>query len=148
MGAEHDTAKRFARMSNEKPSLRRGTRSDEMPPMKNMSRVLAVPFVALALLAFACGQPKQSEVPDADKEAQGPDMGGEETAAKPVEGDAKPATNEDLRTKCCASCKEGLAADRSGTAPDQIPCADYTSNLSPWCLEFFRANPTKASECK
>ncbi|MBK9261070.1 MAG: hypothetical protein IPM54_14845 [Polyangiaceae bacterium] len=116
--------------------------------MKNLSRSLAVPFVALALLAFACGKPKQSEVPDADKDMAGPDMAADEPAAKPAEADEKPATNEDLRAKCCATCKEGLAADRSGSAPDQIPCSDYTDKLSPWCLEFFRANPTKASECQ
>jgi hypothetical protein len=120
-----------------------------MPSMKNLSRSLAVPFVALALFAFACGAPKQSEVPDADKETGGADMAAEETAAKPVEGGGeKPASNEELRAKCCATCKEGLAADRSGSPPDQIPCSDYTDKLSPWCLEFFRANPTKASECK
>gem|GEM_PF-2942758 len=115
--------------------------------MKNMSRSVAIVLVALALLAFACGKPKQSEVPDADKETGGPDLAAEDTTAKPVEAGEKPATNEELRTKCCASCKEGLAADRSGSAPDQIPCSDYTDKLSPWCLEFFRANPTKASEC-
>jgi len=114
--------------------------------MKNLSRSLAVSLVVVALSVFACGKPKQSEVPDAEKETAGPDMAAEETATKPNE--EKPATNEELRAKCCASCKEGLAADRSGAAPDTIPCSDFTANLSPWCLEFFRANPTKASECK
>ena len=114
--------------------------------MKNLSRSIAVPLVAIALFAFACGKPKQSEVPDADKETAGPDLAGEDTTAKPdVE---KPAANENMRAKCCAACKEGLAADRSGAAPDTIPCSDFTSNLSFVCLEYFRANPTKASECK
>jgi hypothetical protein len=125
--------------------LRQDQASDEMITMKNLSRCLAVPFVAVALVAFACGKPQRSEVPDAEKDTAGPDMAAEETAAKP---DEKAPPNEDLRAKCCASCKEGLAADRSGSAPDTIPCADYTANLSPWCLEFFRANPMKASECK
>jgi len=126
--------------------LRQDKASDEMIAMKNMSRLLAMPFVAVALFAFACGQPKQSEVPDAEKDTAGPDMAAEETATKP--GEEKPAVSEDLRAKCCASCKEGLAADRSGGAADTIPCSDFTANLSPWCLEFFRSNPMKASECK
>lgn len=114
--------------------------------MKNLSRSIAVPLVAVALFAFACGKPKQSEVPDADKETGGPDLAAEETGTNP---DAeKPAANEDMRAKCCASCKEGLAADRSGADPTTIPCSDYTANLSFVCLEYFRANPTKASECK
>lgn len=118
-----------------------------MVGMKNLSRSISVPLVAIALFAFACGKPKQSEVPDADKETGGPDLAAEESTGAKTDAD-KPATNEDMRTKCCASCKEGLAADRSGAAPDTIPCADYTSNLSFVCLEYFRANPTKASECK
>jgi predicted small lipoprotein YifL len=126
--------------------LRQDKASDEMIAMKTSSRLLTVPFAAIALLVFACGKPKQAEVPDAEKDVGGPDLAAEETATKPNED--KPATNEDLRAKCCASCKEGLAADRSGGAPDTIPCSDFTANLSPWCLEFFRANPTKASECK
>lgn len=114
--------------------------------MKNLSRSFVMSLVALALLVFACGKPKQSEVPDADKEAAGPDMVSDDQSGNIK--DDKATSNEDLRTKCCASCKEGLAADRSGSAPDTIPCADYTANLSFVCLEFFRANPLKASECK
>lgn len=128
-------------------SLRPDKASGRMAVMKNLSRSFAASLVVLALFVFACGKPKQAEVPDADKETGGPDLAAEDTTAKPTE--EKPAaSNEDLRTKCCASCKEGLAADRSGAAPDTIPCADFTANLSPWCLEYFRANPTKASECK
>lgn len=119
-----------------------------MVGMKNLSRSIAMPLVAIALFAFACGKPKQSEVPDADKETAGPDLAGEDPAAKPSDDKPEPAANEDLRSKCCASCKEGLAKDRSGSSPDTIPCSDYTANLSFVCLEYFRANPTKASECK
>jgi hypothetical protein len=115
--------------------------------MKKPWSALAGLFFATSLLVAACGgQPKQSEVPDADKEAAGEDMAGEETAQKPAEG--KPEGEGDMRNKCCASCKEALATDRSGASPDQIPCADFTSGLSPWCLEYFRAHPTKASECQ
>ncbi|MDC3952322.1 hypothetical protein [Polyangium jinanense] len=117
--------------------------------MKKVSSALVGLFFAGSLLIAACSQPKQAEVPDVDKDTGGQDMAGEETAAKPEEGEgAKPAGEADLKQKCCASCKEALATDRSGTAPDQIPCADFTAALSPWCLEYFRANPTKASECQ
>jgi hypothetical protein len=118
-----------------------------MADMKNLSRSITVPLVAIALFVFACGKPKQSEVPDADKEMGGPDMAAEEADVKP-EAEKPAPTNEELRAKCRAACKEALAKDRSGAAPDTIPCADFTADLDFVCLEYFRANPTKASECK
>jgi len=114
--------------------------------MKKLSSVLAGLLFTSAFFVAACGQPKQAEVPDVDKDTGGEDMAAEPTAAEPTE--AKPAEAAEMREKCCASCKEALATDRSGTSPDQIPCADFTAALSPWCLEYFRANPTKASECQ
>jgi predicted small lipoprotein YifL len=114
--------------------------------MKTSFSAITGLFVAATLFTAACGKPKQAEVPDADKDNGGQDMAGEETAAKPDEGD-KPAGEGDMREKCCASCQEALKADRSGQAPDQIPCSDFTAAMSPWCLEYFRAHPTKAAEC-
>lgn len=115
--------------------------------MKKVSSALVGLFFAGSLLVAACSPPKQAEVPDVDKDTGGQDMAPEEGAAKPEEA-AKPAGDGDMKQKCCASCKEALSTDRSGTSPDQIPCADFTAALSPWCLEYFRANPTKASECQ
>lgn len=110
--------------------------------------LLALPLVLL--LAAACAAPpKQSEVPDAEGGA-GEDMAPTEVAVAPAEKDAKVEGAEgagDMHTKCCASCKEGLAKDRTGAKPEEIPCADFTDTLSPWCLEHFRSTPTKASEC-
>lgn len=103
-------------------------------------------FLVASLSLFGCGKPKQAEVPDVDKEGAGPDMAGDEAAAKAGDDD-KPAGESDMRDKCCASCDEAMKADRSGQSADQIPCADFTSAMSPWCLEYFRAHPTKASEC-
>jgi len=103
--------------------------------------------LTISLFGAACGKPKQAEVPDADKDTGSQDMAGEEAAAKPEEGDKK-VDNAEMRGKCCASCKEAATADRSGTPKDQIPCSDFTAALSPWCLEYFRANPTKASACE
>ncbi|MDI3287123.1 hypothetical protein [Polyangium sp. 15x6] len=116
--------------------------------MKKVSSALVGLFFAGSLLIAACSPPKQAEVPDVDKDTGGQDMAGEEAAPKPVEEGEKPADAGEMKQKCCASCKEALATDRSGTSPDQIPCADFTAALSPWCLEYFRANPTKASECQ
>ncbi|UQA61588.1 hypothetical protein [Polyangium aurulentum] len=115
--------------------------------MKKELSALAGMFLAASLLVAACGKPKQAEVPDVDKETAGPDMAGQEEAPKPEEA-AKPEGEGEMRDKCCASCKEAVKTDRSGAAPDQIPCADFTAALSPWCLEYFRAHPTKASECQ
>ncbi|HVK64488.1 MAG TPA: hypothetical protein VM694_08440 [Polyangium sp.] len=115
--------------------------------MKKVSSAIVGLFFVSSLLVAACSKPKQAEVPDVDKDTGGQDMAGEEAAPKPEEN-AKPEGEGDMKQKCCASCKEALATDRSGTAPDQIPCADFTAVLSPWCLEYFRSNPTKASECQ
>jgi hypothetical protein len=105
--------------------------------------------VALGIALTSCAKPKQAEVPDVDK-GSGVDMAGEEPQAKPAttsEAAAEPAVSE-MKAKCCASCKEGLAKDRTGAAANTIPCADFTAQLSPWCLEHFRAHPMMASECK
>src|SRR5690349_20378220 len=115
--------------------------------MKKSVSMLAGLLFVISLLAASCGgQPKQAEVPDADKETSGPDMAGEEAAQNPDE--SKPAGEGEMREKCCSSCKEALATDRSGSSPDQIPCVEFTAALSPWCLEYFRSHPTKASECQ
>jgi hypothetical protein len=117
--------------------------------MKNELSALAGFFLVGSLLTAACGgAPKQAEVADPNKESAGPDMAGEEEAAKPAEEGAKPAGEADMREKCCASCSEAVKTDRSGATPDKIPCADFTAALSPWCLEYFRAHPTMAAECK
>ena len=56
-------------------------------------------------------------------------------------------SEEEMHTKCCAECKEGMAKDRSGAKPDAVPCADFTDTLKPWCLEHFRSKPVMASAC-
>lgn len=120
--------------------------------MRSSSKLLALPLVVFAaVFAVACAAPpKQSEVPDAEG-GTGEDMAPTEAAPTPVEADAKaePAGGAtEMHEKCCASCKEGLAKDRTGAKPETIPCADFTDTLSPWCLEHFRSTPTMASECK
>lgn len=108
--------------------------------------------LALTVFASACGgPPKQAEVVDDTKET-GMDVTGQEPSGeqKPAEGEpaAAGANAEEMHTKCCGLCKEGLASDRTGAEPSSIPCSDFTSTLTPWCLEHFRSKPTMASECK
>lgn len=114
------------------------------------NRVKAV-LLALSLAvatAPACAPPKQAEVADDNKET-GVDMAGSEASAEnqPTDG-APPKEAAEMHTKCCNECKEGLGKDRSGAAPNTIPCADFTDTLSPWCLEHFRGKPTMADACK
>lgn len=110
--------------------------------------LLALPLVFC--FALACSPPKQAEAPDA-LEGTGEDMAATETPAAPAEKEAAPEKAEgaaEMHAKCCESCKEGLAKDRSGGKPETIPCADFTDTLTPWCLEHFRSTPTMASDCK
>lgn len=113
---------------------------------------LAAGFVLVlgAVLAACGGPPKQAEVPDVEN-GSGVDMGAEEPSAAPVassQASAKTEDEEKMHAKCCDACKAGLAKDRTGAAPNTIPCSDFTADLSPWCLEHFRSRPTMASECK
>lgn len=119
--------------------------------MRVSIRWVAWSTIAVAVVLSACGKPpKQAEVPDVLKGA-GEDMAGEEAAPKPAAsaaaGAAAPSDTE-MKTKCCVACKEGIAKDRTGASPTTIPCADFTAQLTPWCLEHFRAHPIMASECK
>ncbi len=119
--------------------------------MRPISRIFAAVIVTGIAALAACGKPpKQAEVPDVDK-GSGEDMAGEEPATKPAASataGASAPSEDEMKTKCCVACKEGLAKDRTGAAANTIPCADFTAQLSPWCLEHFRSHPMMASECK
>ena len=109
-------------------------------------------FLAFALATAACSTtpPKQAEVPDALSD-KGSDMAtGEDARNGNVEANAKGAAEgaEQIHAKCCGQCKEGLSKDRSGGAPNTIPCDDFTAQLDVICLEHFRSKKTMASECK
>ena len=109
-------------------------------------------FLAFALATAACSTkpPKQAEVADALSD-KGPDMAtGEDARNGNVEANAKGAADgaEQIHVKCCGQCKEGLGKDRSGGAPNTIPCDDFTAQLDVICLEHFRSKKTMASECK
>lgn len=103
-----------------------------------------------------CAPPKQAPLPEIEDEGgldtgagekSSTSPGGDEAAGASGEGDSLEAEKEDMRAKCCPVCRDALAKDKSGRKPEEIPCADFTVDLNPWCLEYFRDTPTKASEC-
>jgi hypothetical protein len=99
-------------------------------------------------ITLGCGKPpKQAEAPDVMKGGD-VDMAAEEVGAKPATAEELAAKEAKTKVDCCVNCLEGLSKDRSGDSPDKIPCADFTAQLNPLCLEFFRSHPIKASECK
>lgn len=114
-----------------------------MTSKRSASALLLISIVAAA--AACGGPPKQAEIVDVQSES-GVDMASSEAA--PEQGASTAPEQADMRTKCCAECKEGMAKDRSGSSPDAVPCADFTDTLSPWCLEHFRTSPLMASKCQ
>jgi hypothetical protein len=113
--------------------------------MTSKLRVSAL-IPCIALLVACGGPPKQAEVADIEG-GSGVDMAPSEGGSEGQSAGTAPEEGE-MRAKCCAECKAGLAKDRTGTSPDTIPCADFTDTLSPWCLEHFRAHPVMASKCE
>ena len=104
--------------------------------------------LTLTLLVSACGgPPKQAEVADDTKET-GMDTAETSPDTKPVEPGQVTEAAEKMHEKCCEQCKGGLAKDRTGAAPSTIPCADFTADLDPFCIEHFRGKPTMADQCK
>lgn len=104
--------------------------------------------VTLMLLVTACGgPPKQAEVADDTKET-GMDVAATDPGAKPAEPGEVNENAAKMHEKCCEQCKTGLSKDRTGSAPNTIPCADFTADLDPFCIEHFRGKPTMADACK
>jgi hypothetical protein len=97
---------------------------------------------------LGCGAPKQVAPPPI-LDSEGEDIAPEEE--KVLEPEAKmpdEMSTDEKKTACCRQCAKGLAADRTGQPADQIPCADFTSTLEDFCLEYFRTTPLQASECQ
>lgn len=126
-----------------------------IPRMRSTLAPIGFSF-CLLIAGCATGPPKQEALPEIEDEG-GLDPGADEhTTEKPPaeapaegEGEGDPLQSEktEMHDKCCAVCKEALAKDKSKRKPEEIPCADFTVDLNPWCLEHFRDVPTKASEC-
>jgi hypothetical protein len=118
--------------------------------MRRTIQTFAAFTLAASLFAAACSTkpPKQVESPDALADKGGADMSSGQDGSGNVAPAATGKSGEDqMRERCCGECKTALAKDRSGGAPNTIPCADF-SDLSPVCLEHFRAKKAMASECK
>lgn len=100
-------------------------------------------------LVLGCPAPPKQVAPPPIEDTGGEDIAPEEQ--KELEPAAKmpdEMSPTEMKAECCAQCDKGLAADRTGQPPDQIPCADFTALLEEHCLDYFRKNPLKASECK
>ncbi len=53
---------------------------------------------------------------------------------------------EDMRAVCCHQCAAAVKKDRTGDAPEKIPCVDFTSELDEDCLKWFRKHKMNAAE--
>ena len=102
-----------------------------------------------AALAAGCGQPKQVQP------VTGFEDTGEADIAEQEDKEIEPAVKmpdemnaAEKKAACCEQCTKGLAKDRTGQPPEQIPCADFTADLEEWCLNYFRDHAMMASECQ
>ncbi|MBI4704663.1 MAG: hypothetical protein HY744_26470 [Deltaproteobacteria bacterium] len=108
----------------------------------------AIGAVALALSVsfWGCGGKVKQAAPPRIEDPGHQDMEASEPEPAPT-ATAKKEDDESRKAECCAQCKKGLSLDRTRQKPEQIPCADFTADLDPFCLSYFRAHPMKAAEC-
>ncbi|RLB65552.1 MAG: hypothetical protein DRI90_01735 [Deltaproteobacteria bacterium] len=114
---------------------------------------LAAPIIAALVLLNACDTKVQQQQPPRipDAEDDGLASGdGADIAETPDAGsgvvEKKEVTAEERRRRCCQQCVTGLEKDKTGDAPDKIPCEDFTVHVKSVCLKWFHDNPMKASE--
>ena len=69
--------------------------------------------------------------------------GGEEPAVDDTKTEDEDAA---MKEKCCTNCVEAYDKLKPDMPVEEIMCADFTTELSPWCLEHFKSNPTKACD--
>jgi hypothetical protein len=108
---------------------------------------------ALAALMGCAAPPKQAAPPeftDDGKQDMSKESVEEEKGLAPAKKMPDEMTAEEKRKTCCPQCEKGLSNDKTGQKPDQIPCADYAATLDVrgFCIDYFRQNQMKASECK
>ncbi len=107
-------------------------------------RIAAVALAAWSLAA--CAPHVQQSKPALEEIAtgEGADMVKEpEKGPEPVIRSA-----EQERHQCCQQCAAAVAKDKSGDAPDKIPCVDFTADLKEECLVHFRKNAMMASQAQ
>ena len=110
--------------------------------------LLALPFVLAALLSGCDTRVRQAQPPkiaDLPEEAEGES----DIAAEPKEG-PKPVilSAEDKKRVCCEECASAMANDKTGDAPENVPCVDFTAELKEECLNHFRDQPMTAAEAQ
>ena len=116
---------------------------------------LVAPLIAASLLLVACDtkvrQQQPPRIPDPENEALSSGEG-EDIAALPDAGsgvvEKKTVTPEERRRRCCKQCVTGLENDKTGDAPEKIPCQDFTVYVKGVCLKWFHNNPMNAAEGK
>jgi hypothetical protein len=110
--------------------------------------------LALSASLVACGPPPKQAAPPEFTDEGKQDMSSESVDTQKELAPAKKMPDEMTPTEkkqaCCPQCEKGLANDRTGQKADQIPCADYVASLEVrgFCIDYFRGNQMKASECK
>jgi hypothetical protein len=103
--------------------------------------------LAAGLLVLGCDSKVQQVKPPriADEVPAETDMAGEpEDKGSEVTAPSK----KEQKRLCCEQCQKALENDKSGDAPDKIPCQDFTADLDETCLRWFRENPMKADQAK
>lgn len=127
--------------------LRPGDDSDTGQDMKAQHLVVSALLGAVAVVG--CAAPPKQVAPPTILDS------GEEDIAPEEDKELEPAvkmpdemTADEQQQSCCTQCVKGLAADRTGQPPEQIPCADFTSVLDEFCLGYFRDKPMQAAECQ
>jgi len=116
---------------------------------------LAAPIVAALVLFAACDtkvkQQAPPRIPDPEDESVSTGEDSDIQAipdAGPGLVEEKEVTPEERRMRCCKQCLKGLEEDKTGDAPDKIPCQDFTVHVKNVCLKWFHENPMTAAEAK
>lgn len=116
---------------------------------------LAAPIVAAVVLFVACDtavkQQAPPRIPDPEDESLSSGEGADIQEAPDAGAglvEKKDLTPEERRMRCCKQCVEGMDNDKTGDAPDKIPCQDFTVYVKNVCLKWFHDNPMTAADAK
>lgn len=56
----------------------------------------------------------------------------------------------DLRSKCCAECRQAFSQSPVGVGAEGVQCGAFTSAqpMSQACLDYFKENPSTVADCE
>ncbi|MSP25823.1 MAG: hypothetical protein EXR75_11810 [Myxococcales bacterium] len=115
--------------------------------MKPLAHHAARSFAALALAvvsAVACAGRIEQSKPALSEIAEGQDA---DIAKEPEKGPEPIIIDATQQAQlCCEQCAAALVKDKTGDAPDKIPCVDFTADLKEECLVYFRKNAMTAAQ--